>query len=74
MSAALTYSWYRVANRWARYHTAGAPWVRTGRAICGADISRPGFAADACDVPTMRATYGTKRVCGHCARKLEQES
>jgi hypothetical protein len=38
-------TWYR--NYSGRYHRASDEWVRTGLAICGADISRPAFVAGA---------------------------
>jgi hypothetical protein len=43
------------------YHKQRADWVRTGRAVCGADISRPAFFfLD----PVMPKNV---RLCKHCA-------
>jgi len=56
-------SWYRNAGR-ARYHKARTDWVRSGRAVCGADIRRPGYVADTLE----QARYAKRPVCKHCAR------
>lgn len=39
-------SWYRNAGRRTKYHLAAPGWVRSGRAVCGANIARPGYVAD----------------------------
>ena len=57
-------SWYRNAGRGA-YHLERHDWVRSGKAVCGADIRHPGFVADTReDLALVRG----RRVCGHCER------
>ena len=57
-------AWYRNAGSRV-YHRAEDGWVRSGKAICGADISRPGFVArDQKDLENCR-----HRACKHCLRR-----
>lgn len=56
-------NWYR--NIGGVYHRATRDWVRTGRAICGADISRPAFVAYGYEKPKLS--------CAHCRRKEASE-
>ena len=57
-------SWYRNAGS-ARYHLARDDWTRTGRAVCGARIPRPGYVASTAE----EATTARSEPCKHCARK-----
>lgn len=57
-------SWYRNAGRTA-YHKARNDWVRSGKAVCGAQIRRPGFAAR----DTAEVERAGQRACKHCERK-----
>jgi len=57
-------AWYRNAGR-GKYHRAREDWVRSGRAVCGANISRPGFVArDREEVERTR-----NGACKHCENK-----
>lgn len=46
MAHADDFSWYRNAGRGPRYHAGRPDWIRSGRAMCGADISRPTYVVD----------------------------
>ena len=59
-----TRSWYRNAGR-TRYHAARLDWIRSGRALCGADIRRPGFVSTGPPVHPGKSLGA----CGHCQRK-----
>ncbi len=56
--------WYRNAGRTA-YHKARTDWIRSGRAVCGADIRRAGFVADTVE----QIARANKRACGHCKKR-----
>lgn len=55
-------NWYRAFGQ-KRYHKERADWVHSGKADCGADISRPAFV-----VPDSNTHQDIKR-CRHCERK-----
>jgi len=59
-------TWYR--NVKGQYHKPESTWIRSGLAVCGADISRPAYASDAyfgglADLATR----------GKCAKCLAQD-
>lgn len=58
--------WYRNAGRGA-YHKAREDWVRSGKAVCGAEIRRPGFVAR--DVAEVKRAG--RRPCGHCEKRSD---
>ena len=60
-----TRSWYRNAGR-TRYHAARPDWVRSGRALCGADIKRPGFVSDNGPPAHPGTSLGA---CAHCRKQ-----
>jgi hypothetical protein len=79
-------SWYRNATRNDRtgsnftgagttvaYHAARADWIRSGRALCGVNISRPGYTISA-DLADYEAKLASPhyRYCRRCQRKAEQ--
>lgn len=60
-------NWYR--NGTSRtYHAPSADWVRTGLAVCGADIGRAGYATT-----NPRGTAG-KHPCRKCIKKLAENA
>ncbi len=77
-------TWFRNAGS-KRLHKPASDWVRSGRAVCGRDIGRAGFAWDgnnANDAPvphyTALSTYpnhfGTVHACKRCIARLERVS
>ncbi len=46
-----------------KFHAARPDWIRSGRALCGADISRPGWTS---------TNPGTDRTCADCLKKLQE--
>jgi hypothetical protein len=60
-------SWYRNAGRTV-YHRAADNWIRRGKAVCGAKISRPGFVAR----DTAEIKRAGKRPCKRCKGKLRR--
>ena len=46
-----------------RYHAAREDWVQSGRAVCGANISRPGW--------EFNGTPPEVQTCRACLRRLE---
>ena len=61
-------SWYRLAGPPSRrpYHAAGPDWQRTGRAQCGANISRPAFASYGPPTNDNPHRPHDRRTCAHC--------
>lgn len=56
-----------------RYHIASESWIRDGKGVCGADISKPGFSPLTIGEPmSYRCTGETKfrraTLCAKCAR------
>ncbi len=54
--------WFRNAGNTTKYHLAVVDYIRTGKAVCGADISRPAYVID---VRPMT------QVCEHCVKKVD---
>ena len=56
-------TWYR--NFEGMYHRAGKEWVKSGLAVCGADIGRPAFTAWEGDKESMKwmARRGQCQAC-----------
>jgi hypothetical protein len=59
--------WYRNAGR-GKYHKTTRDWVRSGLAVCGADIGRAGFTAKAGELDRIPHT----KICRHCTRQARK--
>ena len=66
----MSQSWYRNCGS-KIYHAAESGWIRTGRAICGRDIRRPGYVADSVAevLQSLRA-----EPCKACLRKVLRDA
>lgn len=76
MTTDRTACWHRNAGA-RRWHTDAPDWTRTGRALCGADISRPWmYRVGPPPEPAHEQlahyprTYGDTRACARCVRTL----
>lgn len=61
-------TWYRNAGK-GKYHLAGDDWVRTGRAVCGRDISKPAFSKRATEDMLVSMEDAGKYFCKDCMKK-----
>jgi len=61
--------WYRNASGRV-YHKAANDWVRTGRAVCGANIARASYVANAREA-WVTPGGALRPWCKLCARKLK---
>jgi len=64
-------TWYRNVLGPSRYHLAREDWIRSGRAVCGADIKSPAYTAEH-RVTADGLPHPAGR-CGHCSRWLERQ-